>query len=672
MTDNVMLIGPGIVERAPLLVSPRSGANMATLDPRHLEPGAFKRQFVAFVRITGGRRKNYYEPKRPRREKKRIASYATRRAADADDLRIGYSTFFAILAETTKLSFATFERLTQRMQIALDRARTLRRGGKHASKQWETEFATQGVTFVLFVGDRMRDGDVVIDRARLRSLYPADLLDPDLAAAVFEPRIEPTHTPTSTAEAAATGDVNISVGFNVRPDTLAGYSGARLREIFVALLGEDGVAALVAILEGCTEIIVSVSREQAERLRHLFATGQLEQFGVVDVWETSASRLPQPTVVSLVGHDVDAQLDAARRKLLRRERLIRPWRRLRWFLDPVVRRSPIASIVRESEAFAYSRETVPDAVSAKRIDLAIAWGLWPLVTALLIAMSLGVARAAGVRVDVLGGLLSGVVLSIAGGQVCATVLSPLAVSAAGIPLGWAFGFAHGVILGQLGHGARLTRSVVFSDPFVTVNGGLIGLAAPVLRGDLATWLVVFIITMIAIAIAAAAWLMAQPARATPFERVPPLLEARAIAAGVLMGGAIPLVLGGARLLESLGVAPAPAFIASFATLGAIAMTQMIRPTDAGRTRAVVFGLGHAVLTSLLCAMAFAYASTPIGYLALAATTAWFHSTWFTAAFVVGGALGSPRAATIAAAIEGAVGFTAFVLVRMNVQPPPVP
>jgi hypothetical protein len=52
-------------------------------------------------------------------------------------------------------------------------------------------------------------------------------------------------------------------------------------------------------------------------------------------------------------------------------------------------------------------------------------------------------------------------------------------------------------------------------------------------------------------------------------------------------------------------------------------------------------------------------------LLLSAATGWFHATFFTASFVFGSAVGSARAATVAAAIEGAGGFLGFVLWRLS-------
>jgi hypothetical protein len=51
-------------------------------------------------------------------------------------------------------------------------------------------------------------------------------------------------------------------------------------------------------------------------------------------------------------------------------------------------------------------------------------------------------------------------------------------------------------------------------------------------------------------------------------------------------------------------------------------------------------------------------------MALSAASAYFHATWFTAAFVFGEQIGSLRSAVAATTVEGAVGFTVFVIFRM--------
>jgi hypothetical protein len=51
-------------------------------------------------------------------------------------------------------------------------------------------------------------------------------------------------------------------------------------------------------------------------------------------------------------------------------------------------------------------------------------------------------------------------------------------------------------------------------------------------------------------------------------------------------------------------------------------------------------------------------------MALSAASACFHATWFTGAFVLGEKLGDVRSAVTATTVEGAAGFTAFVIFRM--------
>jgi hypothetical protein len=95
-----------------------------------------------------------------------------------------------------------------------------------------------------------------------------------------------------------------------------------------------------------------------------------------------------------------------------------------------------------------------------------------------------------------------------------------------------------------------------------------------------------------------------------------------------------------------------------------ALTVQLRMPRIGKGKLALFALSHALIACLLCGLAYKDAGGLFGLLALAASTGWYQATWFTAASIVGDRIGSARAAVIATTLEGAVGFTAFVVFRL--------
>ena len=160
--------------------------------------------------------------------------------------------------------------------------------------------------------------------------------------------------------------------------------------------------------------------------------------------------------------------------------------------------------------------------------------------------------------------------------------------------------------------------------------------------------------------------MAQPRRAGPLEKADEsgLREFIAVAAGALVGACIGIVLGLTRLAGVFRVRPVVGVRPGFFIVGALLFGWTVRLRTQSTPRAVTFGLLHASISCGLCWLTFASAGSTIGLLALSATTAWYHATWFRGAFVVALRIGSARASVMAVVLEGAVGFTGFALWRM--------
>ena len=118
-----------------------------------------------------------------------------------------------------------------------------------------------------------------------------------------------------------------------------------------------------------------------------------------------------------------------------------------------------------------------------------AFVIWPLMTGLSIAAILLAFAKPGLPV-LLWSSASGAVLSVAGGLVCAAVLSIRACGAAGVVLGTAFGVVQGLIAISNGGIGGIANVVARSDAFTRVVGGLVAVDAPRLLGSNLSWALV--------------------------------------------------------------------------------------------------------------------------------------------------------------------------------------
>ena len=233
---------------------------------------------------------------------------------------------------------------------------------------------------------------------------------------------------------------------------------------------------------------------------------------------------------------------------------------------------------------------------------------------------------------------------------------------ASIVLGWAFGVVNGVVIGRFD--AMLSVESMRADPFTTVTGGIVGLSAPRWPGSTLGWAATAVLlTTIAVGLSSTGWLMAQPHNVRAVRKGTMGRNVIAVASGVLMGGGIGLVLGLSRWLASLSMDRTTAFVAAFSVIGVSVFGMLVWVRSKSAKRTVTLALGHAVIWIALCWTVF-HTSGLVAVVALTAANAWYHATWFTAAFVVARTIGSRRAAVAAAAIEGAGGFVGFVTWRM--------
>jgi hypothetical protein len=141
-----------------------------------------------------------------------------------------------------------------------------------------------------------------------------------------------------------------------------------------------------------------------------------------------------------------------------------------------------------------------------------------------------------------------------------------------------------------------------------------------------------------------------------------------IGCGILAGACIGLVYGFTQALapvfQQFEAEPIESFVAAFGLIGGLIFGATTWARTRNAQKGAAFGVLHTCFAVALC---FLVINAPDGVarlIALSAASAYFHATWFTAAFVLGEQIGSVRSAVVATTVEGAVGFTVFVIFRM--------
>ena len=445
-------------------------------------------------------------------------------------------------------------------------------------------------------------------------------------------------------------------------------------EIYESLkqIVQNKQAGIAKVAEGCIEITVRVSVRDVDRIIAAASAGGVPP-GVMSVRETelpAASRVRQ----RLIGDDLVIDFGSAgafdqfRKVWLAQRRIelvLRPWRRLWWLASPSVKTSPIAGVIRESGERAYAADHRGEA-RALLADIVMSCLTWPIFAAATLALLLLALQPSFPDIAIGAGVATGLAVALVGAQVCATALSPIACGAGTVVLCWAFGLAQAFAIGTSQFPHSLNRASVQSDLFISVTGGILGLSAPdwLSRFSIAT--ITSLVVIIALAIAAAGWFMAQPAKAGAVVVHSRRRSIFGALAGAMMGAGIGLVQLATVMLHRAGMANHDAFIVAFVVIGGtvFAVSIKLQWPEIQRLRWLAFVLAHAVIASLLFSTSFHEAGTGLGMLALAAASGWYHSTWFTAASVVGNRIGAAHAAVVATTLEGAIGFSGFIVARV--------
>lgn len=289
-----------------------------------------------------------------------------------------------------------------------------------------------------------------------------------------------------------------------------------------------------------------------------------------------------------------------------------------------------------------------------------AFVIWPLLTGLSIAAILLAFAKPGFPV-LLWSSASGALLSVAGGLVCAAVLSIRACGAAGVVLGTAFGVVHGMIVISNGGIGGIVNRVAHSDAFTRVVGGLVAVDAPRSMGSSPAWALVAL-GVPAIGIACAAKLMARPLEVANEAHSGIWKETMGALLGSSAGAGIFILMKSTELLSRL-VAERSAFLMAYAVVTMLALACLFRLRVASTMRVAVFALVFLVSGSSLV---FAALWSPIGWpslLANSGATGMFHAVFFTLAWLIGYRIAGWRAGVAAAILEGVGGYMGFALSR---------
>jgi hypothetical protein len=444
---------------------------------------------------------------------------------------------------------------------------------------------------------------------------------------------------------------------------------------FAEILRKNGfeVIEVQSAREGCTTTTLRARADDVAGVMGVIGEDQLRQMGIVSLREEPESSRPDDSKEPIAERAREATIKGPQnpieqqlRAALRREFLVRPWRRLRYLFAPAVARTPQWHTIAESDDRAYAHPLVSENLRALRVDLSMILVWWPLLTALALTLALLPMPAHATTM----GILCGLALAMAGAQPCSLLVSPLACGAGVLAMGFSFGVVQAMIAERINLAMLVGWPPGPDNLFLSVDGGLIGLSAPAWH-SVFSWGQIAVITLaLALSISVAGWLMGQPQRAR--QRVNHHTRGEEIG-GALLGAASGLGIGLVYALDCLFrmCMPQPfALSMAFSLIGGawIGLSTYLRFGRAERTkrrtRALVTAIVHALLAMGVVACAFWSSGSSGGPIVLAASCGFFQSTFFTAAFVIAHKIGGVRAAFGATTLEGAVGFAAFVIARV--------
>jgi hypothetical protein len=399
-------------------------------------------------------------------------------------------------------------------------------------------------------------------------------------------------------------------------------------------LVEERKYVLVNESEGCTRIVIEVTAEQASRIQAAFASGDVQFTGLIGVREVSATSrstmmrafAPKRELIDPTAPGATEHFKKSWRRIMAREELVRPWRRLRFLLSTDVRSCPLAHVISESNDRAYAAPGVLARLRSLAIDLRMTILLWPLMISAMLGVLFLCQPNPYPLTAISLGILSGVTLAVFGSQPCSVLVSPLACGGGTVVMGIAFGLAQTVIMARLEIGTLFSQAGIRGDFFLSVTGGLVGLSAPAWRTNIPMPLIVLLVVAIALSIATAGWLMGQPQRAKGLgERQGRWKNISGALLGAAAGSGIGFVYLFNRIIGSTTDQPT-AFVLAFALIGGLWLGISTFLRMGGMPRSIVTAVSHVLVASALFEIAFWTAGSSAGLFALAAASGYFHST----------------------------------------------
>jgi hypothetical protein len=413
--------------------------------------------------------------------------------------------------------------------------------------------------------------------------------------------------------------------------------------------------------EVSTQIILELTRSQLADLMAAYTAGDFKKSGVLAIEEIDARTTLIDVNVTLDLSEMDAErkFAVALRSAIMKAMWLRPWRRLGTLFSWRIERMPLARVIYRSNERFFTATLSNSNREKLKTDLVSAFIYWPALSAVLMTIGLWGMHLLGFQVAWLEALATGIVLSVAGAAVCSCVLSPLSCGA-GI-IGFAFfGIFQGIIIAQYGTTAALDQQTILEKPFYAIAGGLIGLAAPNLHHDFPK-LFVFEILCIASSIATSGWLMAQPERAAG-KAVSNTQILKGTLYGATAGLGLGIIYGLTEAFRVLGIRPHIAFTLSFVMIGTAAFLRTLHFVKIQNTNRCVFCGLYICLALATLTMAFTQ-NAPANWIFISMGCGIMQSTFFTLAYMQGHSLGGYRAGIGSTFLEGAFGFTVFILIR---------
>jgi hypothetical protein len=281
----------------------------------------------------------------------------------------------------------------------------------------------------------------------------------------------------------------------------------------------------------------------------------------------------------------------------------------------------------------------------------IGYVIWPLLASAIISVVLAVLGQP--LPTMLFGAVSGTSLSMIGNIACGLTIGIIGSTAGGVLIAIAFGVAYALLVSTAGMTAVL-GAMAHTDMLSAVMGGLVGVVAPPLA----------VVGGIFLALALASYVIGNAAAGqderTRSQRRSIILGAvgGAGASGILRG----LIMGVTPVVGRV-VPDTVAFLLVFGSMGSIVFGTAIYWRTGNWKRTVLFGVLYFLTLCSLILMAFTvYGGTSTGLIVHGMAQALFQGTFFILAYMTAERLAGPWAGALASALDGALGFTIFVLV----------